>query len=70
MSEKDGGPAFPVEFAQLPDKELATGLSMRDYFAAAALQGLTACQHTSGTSNDFSEKAYEYADAMLKEREK
>lgn len=67
---KDGGPAFP----SVPDRNglhtYANGLTKRDYFAAAALQGLTA-----GTPGphlvppNAAELAYEYADAMLKARE-
>ncbi len=42
------------------------GLTMRDYFAAAALQGLLACpiQPQSGTSM-YARDAYAVADAML-----
>jgi hypothetical protein len=54
------------------------GMTMRDYFAAAALQGLivTAPGALSETANDDKPgslivmAAYEFADAMLKEREK
>ena len=47
------------------------GMSLRDYFAAAALTGL--CAH-SGTMNlvdveSTVERSYEVADAMLKQRE-
>lgn len=40
---KDGGPAFPGgSISELADRGSAWGMSMRDYFAAAALQGLIA----------------------------
>jgi hypothetical protein len=40
---KDGGPAFPGgSISELADRGSAWGMSMRDYFAAAALQGLLA----------------------------
>lgn len=64
-----GGSAFPVlhdSFAGV----VSQGMTMRDYFAAKALQGLLA-----GLDGDMSnrqwmaEKAYMFADAMLKERE-
>lgn len=60
------------------------GMTIRDYFAAAALQGMLANHKISNTSEDedknyikigseidtwaASETAYSYADAMLKER--
>ena len=81
---KDGGPAFP-QTATPTDGFSFCGMSMRDYFAAAALQGLLA-GYTSSGSNVYKkdgedirivplrkaapELAYDYADAMLKEREK
>jgi hypothetical protein len=71
----DGGPAFPTEESLGDDRE---GMSLRDYFAAKALQGLLAAP-------DFAVQAaaargngdvplgtamfcWEYADAMLKAR--
>ena len=67
MSNKisDGGPAFPADF-QL----YSTGMTLRDYFAAAALQGLLAspAEAEFGVSH-FATAAYECADAMLKARE-
>ncbi len=61
----DGGPAFPCAGS-------SGGMSLRDYFAAAAIQGLCA-----STSHDdapavktLAEWAYQQADAMLNHREK
>lgn len=68
---KDGGPAFPVSFAyadKATDIALSSGLTMRDYFAAKALQGLLA-SHTRATSDEFAGQAYVLADAMLAARE-
>jgi hypothetical protein len=76
----DGGPAFPSAHAGPAASE---GLSLRDYFAAAALQGLLAganhyevIKHTPegrlvmpGTVG-IPPIAYHYADAMLAERAK
>ena len=61
-------PAFPV----ITDY-LSKGMTLRDYFAARAMQGML-----SGASSDLNAefyqrvvtKAYSLADAMLKEREK
>lgn len=48
------------------------GLAMRDYFAAAALQGFLANSQikTRFDPKDDAEYCYKIADAMLKEREK
>ena len=62
----DGGPAFPV-----PSLAVGSGMTLRDYFAAAALQGLMAV-HTSGgclVDDLYAKYAYDLADAMLKRRE-
>lgn len=52
-------------------------MTLRDYFAAKALQGLLPARDSLGrtaytelTSKQVSESAYEIADAMLEEREK
>lgn len=47
----------------------ADGMTLRDYFAAKALQGLLACPEVRGKVWEFVELAYEYADAMLKARQ-
>lgn len=65
----DGGPAFPIydhysdgqQFLSVP------GMTMRDYFAAKALQGL-ASQPGCPTYEYEAMAAYKYADAMLKAR--
>jgi hypothetical protein len=78
MSEiNDGGPAFPVEVGQDGGgvqtgcySAWATGLSIRDYFAAQALVGMM--QAMRPYSDDFersAKNAYLQADAMLKARE-
>jgi len=59
-----GGPAFP--HSRLGSD--ADGMTLRDYFAAKALQGLLAHPEVGGKVWEFVELAYEYADAMLKER--
>jgi hypothetical protein len=66
MATNDGGPAFPI----FPDYgNHADGMSLRDYFAAKALQGMLADPNsTAGHRQDFAEKAYQYADAMLAAR--
>jgi hypothetical protein len=61
-------PAFPI--ANLWHNELKeyNGMTLRDYFAAKAMQGF--CTNRSSILYvDASEEAYRMADAMLKARE-
>jgi hypothetical protein len=70
MITKDtGGPAFPR--TQYPNE---TGMTLRDYFAAKALQGLLADPEPfedcgEGLPMAYAYEAYVYADAMLRARE-
>ena len=71
MTEKNnGGPAFPVtvtdKSGQIAPTE--TGMSLRDYFAAKAMQGLCACPDCVNFKSIASD-SYKQADAMLKARE-
>ncbi len=63
MSKDTGGPAFPSE------RFKEEGMTLRDYFAAKAMQGLLACDWVD-ENTDIAQAAYEVADAMIKEREK
>jgi len=72
MKNKDGGPAFPRphSFAntfEIPSQE---GMSLLDWFAGMALIGILANSSQIVEEKLASSWAYEYADAMLKEREK
>ena len=71
MSNKDtGGPAFPtMQYEHGGDED---GISMRDYFAAKALQGMFASGNLElrDTNEIIAEAAYKIADAMLKARKK
>lgn len=69
---KDGGPAFPesvrtTDLAGNPLAIIKNGMSLRDYFAAAALTGMCARGEHHGSLHKY---AYEIADAMLAERDK
>jgi len=55
--------AFPVANSYLPQ-----GMSLRDYFAAAALQGLIAQGYFLADDDILVEKAYDLAKAMMKRR--
>ncbi|EOH8196391.1 hypothetical protein ACMA39_004887 [Enterobacter hormaechei] len=66
--ESNGGPAFPVQGYE--------GVTLRDYFAAKAMQGwlasfpADACHPSvSGVCDKVAKQSYELADAMLKARE-
>ncbi len=56
-----GGPAFPVG--------LSAGMTLRDYFAAKAMEGVLS-RPTAGLLNaeDIAPAVYRMADAMLKAR--
>jgi hypothetical protein len=84
IKPNDGGPAFPVlkyEYKATgnlhPSPTVQSGMSLRDWFAGMALQGLIASQSsdtgystTPATQKNVAKEAYSHADAMLAEREK
>jgi hypothetical protein len=65
-----GGQAFPNEgFNGWGEPE--KGMTLRDYFAAKAMQGMFAGRNGSVlTASDWATQAYIIADAMLAERSK
>lgn len=73
-----GGPAFPAQHFDLTDAE--HGMTLRDYFAAKAMQGLMSGRWKSdihgatyyvyrADADEWAKSAYHFADAMLKARE-
>ena len=68
MSYKTGGPAFPATNHYGHKLE---GMTLRDYFAAKAIQGMFASGNLPKSIQDdeLASAAYEFADAMLKARE-
>jgi uncharacterized protein YodC (DUF2158 family) len=68
--KKDGGPAFPVHEENDDGIFTATkGMSLRDWFAGQALQGLIAAHKTGMLrSDDAVFHAYAFADAMIERR--
>ena len=62
-----GGPAFPV----LDMEVTKEGMTLRDYFAAKAMQAMIASPHMPSAFDmqPVAEKAYIIAEAMLKARE-
>ena len=63
----EGGPAFPVCPAKWDT--MYHGISIRDYFAAKAMQGFAADPDTTGSAEIIAKVAYQWADAMIKARE-
>lgn len=72
----DGGPAFPVW--ELNGKDIPEmtgfGMTLRDYFAAKAMQGFITIVTNNGEERlidvpQLAKSAYSIADAMLKARE-
>ena len=51
------------------EHRLKATMTMRDQFAMAALTGLTTHNAMTNSANYAAKMSYEYADAMLKERE-
>lgn len=80
--KENGGPAFPIPASSggMTWQMTSNGMSMRDYFAAAALTGYRCAYHRwyqqVGATGEFTdpaklaEWAYADADAMLAERRK
>lgn len=74
MNKNDGGPAFPSERREgpggIPGGE---GMSLRDYFAAKAmnvrLEAARSCDFQGDWAGKIAELSYMLADAMLKARE-
>jgi hypothetical protein len=73
MNTNTGGPAFPFEYfdEQLQRARVMHGMTLRDYFAAKAMQGLLAglTSTTVWSQDEVAETAYNVADAMLRARE-
>ena len=65
--------AFPWEQGHTPEgtwnQSFECGMTLRDYFAAKALQGMLACDATRRTYIGNAEEAYKWADAMLLARQ-
>lgn len=81
MSKHNGGPAFPstnIPIADIYGNDVSSGMTLRDYFAAAALPSIldesyrmsrdARAQIEGGIPALAAKFAYEFADAMLKER--
>jgi hypothetical protein len=58
-------PAFPTWSA----KDVVQGMTLRDYFAAAALSGLLSDPERDGSSKEYAYDAYHIADTMMEARD-
>ena len=65
MEKDDGGQAFPLHI------DAAEGMTLRDYFAAHAMQGMIASGQWEmcGSEQSISDVAYDYASRMLARRQ-
>ena len=69
MNNKINIPSFPSEWDYIDsNRAAANGMTLRDYFAAKAMQSLVALDRTYKV--ETAEIAYGIADAMLAERNK
>jgi hypothetical protein len=62
-----GGPAFPQYVISNGGAFVDGGMTLRDYFAAKAMQGLLAGTKT-GSATVLATDSYKMADAMLRAR--
>lgn len=69
MTTDNGGPAFPATHFDLAEHE--HGMSLRDYFAAKAMQAYASDEawRIDMSNHETARAAYNMADAMLKARE-
>lgn len=71
----DGGPAFPLQSIGPDFAPGYAGMTLRDYFAAKAMQGLVSGHFAKYGHEDYwprpeiASEAYEIADAMLAARD-
>ncbi len=72
--DNNGGPAFPCEWDYIgTNREPANGMTLRDYFAAKAMQAYLSSYPEGvirypATVDDIAADAWDMADAMLKVR--
>lgn len=73
-AQNDGGPAFPTGEKLDPQdgrvqQYMVPGMSLRDYFAAKAMQAIFDGSRLPASASDVAKQAYQIADAMLRARE-
>lgn len=73
LNHKSGGPAFPHKTMLTESGQVTAqpGMTLRDYFAAKAMQSMASTGNTNpNTIAPYAEAAYHWADAMIKARAK
>ena len=68
MKTNTGGAAFP--YAAVHGCNGEYGMTLRDYFAAKAMQAMVSLPNADMSHDGYADWAYRQADAMLKAREK
>lgn len=73
MSNNTGGPAFPIQGHSTRNGQgfqlvMADGMTLRDYFAAKAMQAMLQLGADSEAFEEDAEMSYQMADAMLRAR--
>ena len=68
FDEHTGGPAFPIERQTIAEQYGSVGMSLRDYFAAKAMQGMMV-EVEQPRCHYIAEVSYKMADAMLEARD-
>lgn len=71
MNKYTGGPAFPFQCqGRTTAPEIYYGMTLRDYFAAKAMQGfISAGCGVARSADHWAAMSYAQADAMMKARE-
>lgn len=73
-TNRTGGPAFPMAMPTSSGTGVVYGMTLRDYFAAKAMQAAVTAWNTRSAdcaaciASPLAEEAYEIADAMLEAR--
>ena len=77
MDKEDGGSAFPLPFVHDQDRGIyvdcddagvSKGLSVRDYFAAKAMNGMFQGWPNDADAAEIARRSYVLADAMIEAR--
>ena len=61
-------PAFPLEIIYTQENEKFNGMTLRDYFATHAMQGIMTDPNLDMDSSKVAQLSYQMADAMMKAR--
>lgn len=73
MKKNDGGPIYPfqeLDASGMPRTALYTGMTLRQWYAGMALQGLLSNPNRGYTNIYYVGSAFYFADAMIAHEEK